>query len=484
MLAQYETALETSVLADSFVDAIRTQAFFAAARPIWVARAPGRLDVMGGNVDYTGGMVLQRLLREAVWVAIQPRTDGVIRIFNPGAAQFGWTQYLEFSEVDLRDPESMRALCLQTEGSYWAVHVLGAIYFLQQHLGCRLRGVDLFIASDLPPNKGVSSSAALEVATLKAVATAWDISLEGISLATAAQWVENTVAGAACGIMDQAAIVLGEENSLLPLLCQPCQPDAPIGLPSGISIWGIDSMVPRSTTGVAYEAARAAAFMSYKLICQQEGVPIFPEHRARIARWTDSRWNGYLSNVDPSEFRTRHEHWLPATLSGREFLAIAGEHVDPLTRIDPERVYPVRAAACYAIEQNVRVQRFYALLKNPGPHISENWLRAVGELLCQSHEAYAECGLGSSVCDDLVARALRTGFPGAKMTGGGAGGVVAVLGRREDRPAFVSLAREFAAESGAAPHLFEGSSAGVDAFGASTLHLAPSRHLNPRIVAG
>ena len=473
MLAQCETALEASVPADSFADAIRTQAFFAPARPIWIARAPGRLDVMGGNVDYTGGMVLQGLLREAVWVAVQPRTDGVIRILNPGAAQFGWTPYLEFRVADLSDPDSVRTVCRQTHGSHWSLHVLGAIYFLQHCLGCPARGADLFIASNLPPNKGVSSSAALEIATLKAAATAWDVLLEGISLATAAQWVENTMVGAACGIMDQAAIVLGDENSLLPLLCQPCQPYAPIGLPAGISIWGIDSMVPRSTTGSAYEAARAAAFMGYKLICRREGVPIFPEPQARISRWTDSRWNGYLSNLDPSEFRVRFEHWLPATLSGREFLAIAGEHVDPFTRIDPEGEYPVRAAVRYAIEENARVQRFYALLKNPGTHISEDWLLAAGEVLCQSHVAYAECGLGSSICDDLVARALRAGFPGAKMTGGGAGGVVAVLGRSEDRPAFESLASQFAAESGAMPNMLEGSSAGADAFGVSTVELAP-----------
>jgi len=469
MLAQYETPFEANVLADSFADAIRSQALFTVARPIWVARAPGRLDVMGGNVDYTGGMVLQSLLLEAIWVAVQPRTDGVIRILNPGAAQFGWTPYLEFNVVGLSDPESVRAFCRQTDGSHWALYVLGAIYCLQQRFGCRLRGADLFIASNLPPNKGVSSSAALEVATLKAAAAAFGISLEGVVLATAAQWVENTLVGAACGIMDQAVIVLGGESNLLPLLCQPCQPNAPIGLPPGISIWGIDSMVPRSTTGIAYEASRAAAFMGYKLICQREGVPILPESRARISRFTDSRWNGYLSNLDPSEFRTRFEHRLPASLSGHEFLATAGEHVDPFTRIDPEQEYPVRAAVRYATEENARVQRFYTLLKNPTARTSESWLRVAGELLCQSHAAYTECGLGSSVCDDLVSRALRAGFPGAKMTGGGAGGVVAVLGRSENRPAFESLVWQFAAESGAVPHLFEGSSAGADAFGVSTI---------------
>jgi len=282
--------------------------------------------------------------------------------------------------------------------------------------------------------------------------------------------------------------VLGKESSLLPLVCQPCRPYAPISLPPGISIWGIDSMVPRSTTGIAYESARVAAFMGYKLICQREGVPIFQEPRARISRRTDSRWNGYLSNLDPSEFRMRFEHGLPASLSGREFLAAAGEHVDPFTRITPEREYPVRAAVRYAIEENARVQRFYALLRNPEAHSSETWLRVAGELLCQSHAAYTECGLGSSVCDELVARALRAGFPGAKMTGGGAGGVVAVLGRSEDRPAFESLVRGFAAESGSTPSLFDSSSAGADAFGVRTVDLGSrmrtGRPLNPRIMAG
>jgi L-arabinokinase len=235
-------------------------------------------------------------------------------------------------------------------------------------------------------------------------------------------------------------------------------------------------MVPRSTTGIAYQAARAAAFMGYKLICRWEGIQIFPEPRAKIPRWTDSRWNGYLSNLDPSEFRARFEHRLPTAISGHEFLATAGEHVDPFTQIDPEREYPVRAAVRYAIEENERVHRLYALLKDPGIRISESWLRVAGELLCQSHAAYTECGLGSSVCDDLVTRALRAGFPGAKMTGGGAGGVVAVLGRTEDWPVFESLAREFAADSGAAPHLFEGSSAGADAFGVNTLRLAPDQN--------
>ena len=448
--------------------------FFATEKPISVARAPGRLDVMGGNVDYTGGMVLQGLLREAVWVAVQPRTDDLIRILNPGAVQFGWEPCLELRVDDLRDPDNLRLLCGQQQGLKWGCYVLGALFFLRKCHGCSdAAGADLFIASDLPPNKGVSSSAALEVATLKAASAAWGVCLDGVALATAGQWVENVVAGAACGIMDQAAIVLGVEDHLLPILCQPCQPSPPVTLPAGLRFWGIDSMVPRSTTGVAYETARAAAFIGYKLICQYEGIDVTPAQESGIPRWTDPRWNGYLSNIAPSEFRSRYERRLPESLSGREFYERAGQHVDPFTKVDSNTEYPVRAAVRYAIEENLRVQMIYRLLEASRWSGSDSSLRLIGEILCQSHVAYSECGLGSEACDELVSRALKAGFLGAKMTGGGAGGVVAILGRSGDRRAIHSVAQEFTFGRSAMPHIFEGSSDGVDAFGSRTLQLSP-----------
>jgi L-arabinokinase len=452
--------------------------FFTAEQPIWVSRAPGRLDVMGGNVDYTGGLVLQSLLHEAVWVAVQPRSDDMIRILNPGAAQFGWAPRLELSLSDLSSPAGLRLLCERKENALWGGYVVGALYFLKSRYGWGdAGGADLFIASDLPPNKGVSSSAALEVATLKAASAAFGVALNGVALATAGQWVENVVVGAACGIMDQAAIVLGRENHLLPMLCQPCQPSPPVKLPAGLHIWGIDSMCSRSTAGAAYETARAAAFIGYKLICQYEGIEVTPAEASKIPRWTDSRWNGYLSNLAPAEFRSRYERWLPESLSGCEFLARAGEHVDPFTKLDLDREYPVRAAVRYATEENLRVQIIYALLEPAASSGSDGWLRLIGEILCQSHVAYTECGLGSEACDELVSRALKAGFPGAKMTGGGAGGVVAILGRSDDRHAIHAVAQEYAAERGAMPHIFEGSSSGLDAFGVRTLQLPPTQGL-------
>jgi L-arabinokinase len=301
--------------------------------------------------------------------------------------------------------------------------------------------------------------------------------LGGVALATAGQWVENVVVSAACGIMDQAAIVLGKENHLLPILCQPCLPSPSVRLPPGVVVWGIDSMVSRSTSGVSYETARAAAFIGYKLICQHEGIDVTREEVSGIPRFTDSRWNGYLSNLAPSEFRSRYEQLLPESLSGSEFLARAGEHVDPFTTIDPGREYPVRAAVRYATEENLRVQTVNTLLELYSWSESNSLLQLIGEIFCQSHVAYTECGLGSEACDELMSRALKAGFPGAKMTGGGAGGVIAILGRSNSASlhAIHALAQEYGAGYGAMPHIFEGSSSGVDVFGVRIVQLDPPR---------
>jgi galactokinase len=473
-----QALLDKRSFEDLIATAVEDHDLFSTEMPIYISRAPGRLDVMGGNVDYTGGTVLQGLLREAVWVGAQGRSDETIRIVNPGAEQFGWNTQFQSQMSDLCDVERVRALCSAHPGSHWVCYILGALYFLKNLRGSgHAGGIDLFLASDLPPNRGVSSSAALEVSVLKAVSAAWGITLRGTALATAGQWVENVVVGAACGIMDQAAIVLGKEGYLLPVLCQPCLPCPLLTMPAGVQFIGIDSMALRSTTGAAYERARAAAFMGYKLICRQEGIKMTPDQASdqgtEIPRWTEQRWHGYLSNLAPSEFRAKYERILPESIKGSEFFSSHGEHIDPFTMVDPETHYPVRAAVRYATEENLRVQTVRALLESMAePRTesgSESTFRLIGELLCQSHVAYRECGLGSDACDDLVERALKSGLAGAKMTGGGGGGVVAILCRIGDERAVHSIAEAYGKERGATPHIFHGSSDGADTFGVQVL---------------
>jgi L-arabinokinase len=447
---------------DQFAASIATHGFFPSGRPRWIARAPGRLDFMGGNVDYTGGTVLQGLLKEAVWVAVQPRSDDTVHILNSGAAAFGLKDSCELRTSDLSDADAIRRFCNESDNSRWFAYVLGGLHYLHTHFEWgRSGGADLFIASDLPPNRGVSSSAALEIATLKAAAAAGDISLHGVELATAGQWVENVIVGAACGVMDQAAIVLGRKDSLLPLVCQPCLPLDPLPIPPDLCILGIDSCAPRSTASAAYDAARAAAFIGYKLICLHDDVEVAFDKYAQIPRWTDARWRGYLSELTPPDFRSKYERWLPQSLSGKECLARIGVHVDPFTHINPETEYPVRAAVRYAVEENARVRSVRNILESSASGIADTNLQALGEIFAESHAAYAACGLGSVACDDLVRRMRSAGIAGAKMTGGGGGGVVAAVCRPDQQHRLRTIAQEYSTNLKVDARLFEGSSEGL-----------------------
>ena len=301
---------------------------------------------------------------------------------------------------------------------------------------------------------------------MKAVAAAYGVELKGVELAEACQWVENVIAQSACGIMDQIAVVLGDEGFILPLLCQPCLPQPLVRLPEGLACWAIDSGVRHMVSGLEYEAARAAAFMGYKLICDREKIQVRRDGDGQIPRWTDSRWSGYLANVSPSLFRSRFEAWLPEALTGAEYLRQGQMHVDPFTVVRPEVSYPVRACTRYAVEENFRVNLFAKLAQG------DTGFEQLGELMYQSHQAYTECGLGTEATDLIVEfvrqEGVGQGLLGAKITGGGAGGTVAVLGRSEAKPAFDRVVRRYAKARGSTPYVFEGSSPGADRFGVRT----------------
>lgn len=446
---------------------VREGVFFAPRSPVWVARAPGRLDVMGGNVDYTGGMVLQMPIRHAVWAAVQSPPEPVIRISNPNAVQYGWANELTIPTSQLSRLEAIEDICSNIPGAQWGRYVLGAFHLLNRRFGYYAQeGARLALASDLPPNRGLASSAALEVAVLKAASAAAGQELAGIALAEAAQWVENVVARSACGIMDQAAVVLGRSGSLLPILCQPCQPFPAMHLPASVRVWGIDSLVPRSTSSAVYDTARAAVFMGYKMISRWNGIEPVLDQTAPIPRWTEPRWDGYLSKLAPSEFRARYERKLPDRMNGSDFIENFGTHADPFTTVQPEAEYPVRAAVRYAAEENHRIVMAKILFESLCPRNPDAGLSAIGELLYQCHLAYSECGLGAHACDDLVALARKHGLFGAKMTGGGGGGVVAVLGLASQQEAVEQMAAEYASAHACASQTYEGSSNGADCFGA------------------
>ena len=328
--------------------------------------------------------------------------------------------------------------------------------------------MNVLVRSEVPLNKGVSSSAAVEVAVMKAAARAYGIELGGVELAEACQWVENVIAESACGIMDQIAVVLGDEGYVLPLVCQPCIPQPLVQLPAGLTCWGLDSGVRHQVSGVEYEAARAAAFMGYKLICDWEEIPVELDAAAKIPRWTDPRFEGYLANLSPSLFST-YELRLPEEILGSVYLPLGQVHVDPFTKIRPDVTYRVRACTRYAVEENHRVQIFAELARGMNDTPTASGVLLMGELMYQSHGAYTETGLGCHQTDLLVALAREQGpergIFGAKITGGGGGGTVAVLGRVDAGDALQRIVDAYRAATGIDAYVFRGSSMGADRFG-------------------
>jgi galactokinase len=283
-----------------FIKTIRAhtgaEKFFQPGKTIYLSRAPGRLDLMGGNDDYTGGLVFETTIREATRVAVQLRDDDRIRLFNPQMREQGWRELVECSlaalatDTGLRSLEEVRAFVNADVKQQWIAYVIGALYLLKKEFPSRVtHGVSIWLESEVPLGKGVSSSAALEVAAMKALGAAFGIRIEGVQLALWTQWVENAIAQSASGVMDQITVVLGDQDHFVPLICQPCQPEPLVRLPAPLRIWGVDSGVRHSVAGIEYETARAATFMGYAMLCDWEKLPVFQKplrgnHREPLCR--------------------------------------------------------------------------------------------------------------------------------------------------------------------------------------------------------
>jgi galactokinase len=455
-----------------FVDEVSAHPMFDPARAVVVARAPGRLDLMGGIADYSGSLVLQWPLREATYVALQTSGDGRLQATSLGASGEP-ARVADMAVTDLFPPggpldwEEARAWFAARPDIGWSAYVFGCLLALVREKGVSPpRGLRLLVRSTVPEGKGVSSSAALEVATMQALAATFGVTMDPRELALLAQKVENRVVGAACGVMDQMTAACGGSDQLLALLCQPAELEGTVAMPEDLEVWGLDSGVRHAVSGSDYGSVRTAAFMGARVLAERAGLHVMPGDAPGRVAIMDLRWGGHLANATPSELAGFEA--LPESLTGSEFLARYGGITDDVTRVEPERVYAVRACASHPIHEHFRVRAFAAVLHNPADPARDLLL---GELMYQSHASYSACGLGSEATDLLVALVREAGpqrgFFGAKITGGGSGGTVAVLGRRDSDIGEIVAA--FEARTGRALHVFSGSSSGAAAFGAARL---------------
>ena len=460
-------------------------ALFSSGQGVTIARAPGRLDVMGGIADYSGSLVLELPLRHATLAAVQLAEHGGVQVVSvdqaSGATRSAGLTTDEWSVLCAQDYSTARQHLVQSGKDTWMAYVAGPLLVLVRECDCDIRGARIVIESSVPEAKGVSSSAAIEVATMRAVAAAMECSLSASQLASLCQLAENAIAGAPCGIMDQMTSAVGQRDHLLALRCQPAEVEGQVAVPESIRCWGMDSGIRHAVTGFDYGAVRAGAFMGYRIIAELAGLEVDRSLRDRdaaqhgtkplqsevVVEINDPQWKGYLANIRPDEFERRFAPHLPESMKGSEFLDNYTGISDTVTRVDSAKSYPVLAATRHPIEECARVERFRELLATRN---DETACKEMGALMYAAHESYSACGLGSDGTDVLVelcrSEGAAKGIYGARITGGGSGGTVAILARSDAEATVTNIARRYEAQTGREAAVFSGSSSGA-------VHIAP-----------
>jgi len=492
-----------------------------------VTRAPGRLDVMGGIADYSGSLVLQLPLREACHVAAQLQPPGRQRVWRhmeEAQRQNGaeapairvvslyaddtnraptfdiYLSELQGADGGPLDYDAARALFRRDPAQSWAAYIVGCLVVLMREKGLPMpaSGLSLLVASEVPEGKGVSSSAAVEVSTMMALCQLYGMEVGGRELALLCQKVENAVVGAPCGVMDQMTSALGRAGHLMLLQCQPAEVQGFLPLPPHVAVWGLDSGIRHAVVGTDYGLVRTGAFMGLKIASTTAASSVPParetnaekesageggeeEERVRKAPRTTAQLpgtllgGGYLANVSPSEFSLRYAPLLPREMAGSEFLARFGPHADSSTEVVPEQMYAVLEPAAHPVHENFRVKAFEQVMLAPR---SSSQMETLGELMAQAHAAYSRLGLGSEGTDLLCRLAAEHGAQaaahgrqpelyGAKITGGGSGGTVCLLGARSAAAAAAveALAEKYCRAAGHRPVVFSESSMGAIEFG-------------------
>src|SRR5262249_40690340 len=204
-----------------------------------VVRAPPRVNLIGEHTDYNDGFVMPAAIDASTWVAIAPREDRTIRIYSE---QFD--EEFAFNLDDRATPQQQ-----------WTDYVQGVAVILTS-AGLKLRGADLLISSRVPMGAGLSSSAALEVATGFALLRTSGHEIDLVNLAKLCQRAENEFVGARVGIMDQCISCLGEEAHCLMIDCRSLQFEKlPIPHTAGLVI--CNTMLKHEHAGGEYNRRRS-----------------------------------------------------------------------------------------------------------------------------------------------------------------------------------------------------------------------------------
>ncbi len=343
------------------------------------ADAPGRVNLIGEHTDYNGGFVLPTAIPQRTRVELAPRDDDTVRVAST-AAPGGAATY---------------ALGGENPGHTWLDYVQGITRALRND-GHSLRGFDARIDSAVPLGSGLSSSAALSVSLLRALRTAFGLSLDDVRIAQLGQRSENEFVGAQVGIMDPMAASLADEGTALFLDARSLHFER-VPLPAGADLIVLNS-------GVAHDHAKGD----------------YNTRRAECERACALLGVKQLRDVEAADL--------------------------PRVEVLPE---PLRRRARHVVTEDERVIRAVAAMKAGD-------LRLLGELFYASHASMRDdYEVSVPEIDLIVELAVADGdVYGARLTGGGFGGSVVMLAKKGAGTAAARrIAATYAERSGRAPRV-------------------------------
>lgn len=214
--------------------------------PAAVAQAPGRLEFIGNHVDYNKGLVMGVAIDKHISVAVSLRDDDEIRMASAGLNASG--------TVRLDDVR------LQKGPQSFMNYPLGVFEMLRKAGMNATRGFNLADASTVPTGAGVSSSAAIELATAYALCKIYDFPLSKIDIVRTGQKAENVFVGMPCGILDQGVSGFGEKDAIVRIDCK-TEEFSTLPIPAGTVFWVFNSMVKHALVAGDY-AKRHASCMA------------------------------------------------------------------------------------------------------------------------------------------------------------------------------------------------------------------------------
>lgn len=347
--------------------------------PTVCVRAPGRVNLIGEHTDYNDGFVLPCAIDYETVVVASPRDDSQLSVVAADWA--GQTNTFDLKTEISQDPAMT-----------WSNYIRGVAWGLLEQ-GYKLRGGNLVVAGNIPQGAGLSSSAALEVATGAALSGVSGLDIDGKTLALTGQRAENGFVGVQTGIMDQFISALGQPDHALLIDCRSLE-YRPVPIPPGTAIIIANSNIKRGLVDSEYNTRRQ-------------------ECEAAAAYFGVAA----LRDVPPDLFAV---------------------HEDELGEVVARR-------ARHVITENARTEAAAEAL-------AKGDLRAMGRLMAESHESMRDdFEITVPAIDTLVEimAGVIGAAGGARMTGGGFGGCVVGLAPEELVPeVLAAIAAKYPAASG------------------------------------